>query len=307
MKTKTIAATLLLAASLSASQATLTDDASVQVANPNNNYGALPQLQVGPTSTALLRFSLADLPSGTTAAIIQRATLRLYVNRLATAGAVEFRSAGISWADKTVTYATLPQLSSTASRSVVIEAANTFITFDVTQFVRNSLQSGQSHTAGAVLSLGAEAYFDSKENLATSQPATLDIQLTGPQGPQGIQGLQGIPGIAGSPGSPGAQGPKGDPGDSSVLANLSTFQVADFSIPLGSGVRRSLSCPLAYPRLVSGGCGWAFSLDSANILSLFDLTYSGPDPINSNGAWLCVAANGTVTTQTLRLYVNCAK
>ncbi|MBI4910536.1 MAG: collagen-like protein [Acidobacteria bacterium] len=292
---------MMAAGRLHGAQATLTDDATVQMALPTNNFGGLPQLQVGASSMALVRFSLASLPAGTTDTTIQRANLRLFVNRVTTPGSVEFRPVEQEWAEKTVSWAAMPGFVTPVAGGIAVEAANGFVTVDVTAQVRSALHNGQKFFGGAIRSAGAEAFFDSKENTSTSQAPSLDIQLTGPQGPQGIAG------VAGATGATGPKGDKGDPGTSGLLENLSGFSVADFGISLGTTVVRRLACPTGYPRLVSGGCGWPFAQASANLLSLFDLAYSGPDPDNSAGAWRCVAANGTVSTQTLRLYVSCAK
>lgn len=289
---------LLAVTQLQGAQGTLIDDATVQVNLPTNNFGGLPQLQVGASATALLRFSLADLPAGTTDATIQRATLRLFVNRLTTAGNIQFRGVDDTWSEKTVTYAAMPRWTGTLVGPITVESANGFVSFDVTAALRDAVRRGYAVFGGGLVSYGAEVFFDSKESTSTSQPAQLDIQLTGPQGPQGPQGIQGPQGVP---------GPKGDPGSSSVLANLSTWQVHDVSVGGLVASQRSLSCPANYPQLVSGGCGWPFAFDSASVVSSFTVAYSGPDPSNSNGTWKCVATNGTPSTQTLRIYVNCAK
>ena len=72
--------------------APLTADSHVSTLLPAINFGGLPTLNVGGGSTALLRFDLAPLPAGTTAAKVVKATLVLFVNRVGTAGAVELQT-----------------------------------------------------------------------------------------------------------------------------------------------------------------------------------------------------------------------
>src|ERR1700735_1937026 len=69
-----------------AAQATLVADAHVNQALPAVNSGAISNLYVGAGYTALLQFDLDVLPTGTTAAQISKAVLRVYCNRVDTAG-----------------------------------------------------------------------------------------------------------------------------------------------------------------------------------------------------------------------------
>src|SRR5580698_9709406 len=71
-----------------AAQATLVADAHVNSALPTVNSGAISNLDVGGGYTTLLQFDLSMLPAGTTASQVSRAVLRLYVNRVTTAGVV---------------------------------------------------------------------------------------------------------------------------------------------------------------------------------------------------------------------------
>jgi hypothetical protein len=75
-------------------EATLVADAHVSSARPAVNSGAISNLDVGGGYTALLQFDLSTLPAGTTAAQVSRATLRLYCNRMDTAGLVSLQPVG---------------------------------------------------------------------------------------------------------------------------------------------------------------------------------------------------------------------
>src|ERR1700734_1869577 len=67
-------------------EATLVADAHVNSALPGTNSGAISNLNVGGGYTTLLQFDLSTLPAGTTSAQVTRAMLRLYCNRVNTAG-----------------------------------------------------------------------------------------------------------------------------------------------------------------------------------------------------------------------------
>src|SRR5271167_2025071 len=75
-------------------EATLVADAHVNSARPAVNSGAISNLNVGGGYTALLQFDLSTLPAGTTAAQVSRSTLRLYCNRVTTAGLVSVQGVG---------------------------------------------------------------------------------------------------------------------------------------------------------------------------------------------------------------------
>src|ERR1700678_1672036 len=84
-------------------EATLLADAHVNSALPAVNSGAISNLNVGGGYTALLQFDLSMLPSGTTAAQVSRATLRLYCNRMDTGGVVSLQPVSGSWGEYSVT------------------------------------------------------------------------------------------------------------------------------------------------------------------------------------------------------------
>lgn len=302
MKTQTISGGLLLMAAaqiLQAAQGILTDDATVQVQLPTNNFGALPQLQVGLNSRTFLRFSLSGLPSGVTAATVRKATIRLFANRVAAPGRVEFAYVEPAWSEKTVSFSNAPG-ANVVTNSFLVDTANTFVSFEATKFVQFALNGGLQSFGVLLTPQGStEVFFDSKESTSTSQAASLDIELTGPQGPQGLPGATGPAGPA---------GPKGDTGGSTVLGGLSTFQVEDHTIGSTTSKTYYLSCPAGYPQLVSGGCGLPFhQADNVNVFADVKYFYTGPAPRNSNGEWQCSVYNGAFESKTVRLYVQCAK
>ena len=84
--------TILLAFTARATDAPLLSDAHISSAHPSTNFGSLTNLAVGNGNTALIQFNLGSLPAGTTSGEIAAATLRLYVNRVNTAGALDFEA-----------------------------------------------------------------------------------------------------------------------------------------------------------------------------------------------------------------------
>ncbi|MDZ4800137.1 MAG: DNRLRE domain-containing protein [Bryobacteraceae bacterium] len=287
----------LIAASvqLNAAQGILTDDATVQVQLPTNNFGNLPQLQVGSQSNAFLRFSLTALPPGTTDINVQKATVRLYLNRVLAPGDVEFNYVDLPWSEKIVTFANAPPKNGTYGQFAV-DTANGFVNFDATRVVQIALKAGLSSFGVALTPKGgAEVFFDSKESTGTSQAAQLDIQLFGPTGPVGPMGPAG------------PQGPTGSTGSSSLVGSLSSFQVADHDLSAGVSNTFYLGCPTGYPTLVSGGCGFPFVERTPDAFLAFKYFYSGPSPSNPNSSWQCSMYNAALTAKTVRLYVNCAR
>ena len=214
-----LAAWLAAALPVSAVEATLVADAHVNSALPGVNSGAISNLNVGGGYTALLQFDLSMLPAGTTAAQVSRAVLRLYCNRVNTAGVVSLQPVDGAWGEYSVTYSTLPALGS-AVETVSVGQAGAFVTVDVTSLVQGWV-SAPSTNNGLALTAGAAAVqFDSKENDLTGHAAELDVSLVsggsvGPAGPAGATGPAGASGPAGETGATGPmglQGPQGPQG-----------------------------------------------------------------------------------------------
>lgn len=209
-----LAAALLPALPAPAAQPPLLADAHVSAAQPAINFGGLPTLNVGGGATGLLRFDLATLPAGTTAAKVVKASLVLYVNRVGTPGAVELQAVNAPWSEAGVTAGTLPPLSGAGSGPLLpVAAAGQYLSVDVTALVKQWVGNPASNFGLAITpALAAPAtvaFFDSKENTATGHVAQLDITLAD----QGAKGDPGPPGLPGLPGATGATGPKGDKGE----------------------------------------------------------------------------------------------
>ncbi len=205
-----------------ASESTLLADTYVTTARPSTNYGALSNLYVNSAGTALLRFDLTAVPTGTTSAQVGRATLRVYVNRVNVPGTLAVSPVSAAWNEEAVTQQTLPPL----GNAVDVEAAadeGMFIAFDVTALVKTWIDAPSTNFGFALTATSTDVVLDSKESDTTAHPATLDITLaagagTGPVGPQGAKGdkgdtgAQGPAGVAGVGGAQGPAGPSGVPG-----------------------------------------------------------------------------------------------
>ena len=191
-------------------EATLAADAHVNSALPAVNSGAISNLNVGGGYTALLQFDLSTLSAGTTAAQVTRATLRLYCNRMDTAGLVSLQPVNGAWGEYSVTYATLPTLGA-AAQVVQVSQAGAYVAVDVTALVQGWLSAPATNNGVALTAGTAAVQFDSKENDLTGHAAVLDVALAsvGPSGPSGAVGPQGPAGVAGATGPAGPQGPQG--------------------------------------------------------------------------------------------------
>ena len=129
---------LLLTGPALALDAPLSADTHISTALPTNNFGAVTTLNVGTGATALLRFDLNTLPAATAADKLVKASLKLYVNRVGTAGAIEVQTVNSAWAESTVTAGNAPTTSGAGSGpTVAVNAAGQYVTVDLTAQVKS--------------------------------------------------------------------------------------------------------------------------------------------------------------------------
>ncbi len=229
-----LAALLAAAMPAYATEATPVADAHVNSARPGVNSGAISNLYVGNGYTALVQFDLSTLPAGTTAAQVTKAVLRLYCNRVDTAGLVSVAAVGGAWGEYSVTYATLPSIGSVA-QVVQVGQAGAYVTVDVTSLVQGWVGAPATNNGVALTAGTAAVQFDSKENDLTGHGATLDVQLAsqGPAGAAGAAGPAGAPGLQGPAGAAGVAGPAGVPGVAGVKGDTGAVGSAGATGPAG--------------------------------------------------------------------------
>ncbi len=214
---------LALAVSFAAAQIPATDDSYTASSSGSGNFGNQSMLNViGPGVNSYIRFDLTALPAGLTSSNISKATVRLNINGVTSAGTFDVYLVTKAWTEGALTFNTAPTLGTKVASAVMIPASKRyFIDVDVTSAVQAWLSSpnpSPNYGVALVPSSGSSisVAFDSKENTSTSHDPELYVALVsaGPQGPQGIQGIQGIQGPQGQTGATGATGAPGATGAS---------------------------------------------------------------------------------------------
>ena len=224
---------LLLSGSARA-QSNLTDDAHT-TSDPklaDANFGTNPNLTVSPTGNVYVKFKLTPtLPAETAGADVSKATLKLYVGNVSTAGRLDVYQVVSPWDESTIKANNAPALGPliTTTAQVGADKRGQFLVIDLTETVRLWLGDDGAGTNGAPnyglalaphpLDAGnptaANITFDSKENSQTSHEPALHVLLGaggGVPGPQGPAGPQGETGAQGPAGPTGPTGPQGEPG-----------------------------------------------------------------------------------------------
>src|SRR5438270_11093045 len=113
------ALSLVLLGTAAQAQITPSDDAYVNAASATTNFGNAVTLNVASGSqTSYLRFDFTPVPSSYTGAQVAKATLKLFVNSVTTAGSFNIDLVGTSWTERKITYSLQPALLSTIASSV---------------------------------------------------------------------------------------------------------------------------------------------------------------------------------------------
>ncbi len=162
-------------------QLTPTGDAYTNTAAMTTNYGAKTLLDVESTQTSFIQFNLSSIPSGYTSADVTKATLKLYVNAVTTAGSFNVDYVNGTWTESTIDASNAPALGATIAASVPLITAdkNQYILVDVTAAVQAWLSGTANDGIALVANSPLNASFDAKENTTTSHPAELDIVFAG--------------------------------------------------------------------------------------------------------------------------------
>jgi len=193
---------------LSAADAPIIADTYISAGAPATSFGSAVSITIAPGNTGLVQFNLASIPPSSTVPV---AYLKVYVNKVTASGALTFSPVLSAWTEG-VTSSTGPAVGASFA-SVPVTVANTFVLLDVTAQVNGWLASPSTNFGIAIAgTAGTAVLLDTKENTATSHPATLDLTVIGPQGANGSAGGVGANGANGPAGATGATGAKGPTG-----------------------------------------------------------------------------------------------
>lgn len=171
-------------------QAVLVADAHIST-NGNGNFGTNPQLNVSDKNTAFVKFNIAQtLKAGITADEVAKATVKFYVNKVATAGKLDIFPILEDWDEKTITATNTPATGVLAltTQQIGKDAQGNYVLIDITELVKQWLGDGQNglpnygfammpHPVDADTPQLADLNFDSKENPQTSHDGVLNVQL----------------------------------------------------------------------------------------------------------------------------------
>ena len=177
---------LLFLATVNFAQITPSDDAYVNSAAPTTNYGAAGLLNLqSAATTSFIRFDLTALPAGYTGASVAKATLKLYVNTVATAGSFNVDLVNGVWSERTITYNLQPVITTAivSGFPLATSSKGTYVEIDITSAMVSWLNGTQPNDGIAlVANTPLVATFDSKENTAASHPPEIDIVFAGISG-----------------------------------------------------------------------------------------------------------------------------
>jgi hypothetical protein len=193
---------LLMVVAVSAvAQITPSDDSYTLTSSPTVNFGAKTTLEVESAgATTFVRFNLSGIPSTVSGAMVAKATMKVYVGTVTTAGSFNVDLITSTWTESAITANDSPTLGTAIASAVPVSKAdkNQYVLVDVTTAVVDWL-NGTANDGLAIVPDGAVSFaLNSKETTTTSHPPELDLVLTGPAGPPGsITGVTAGPGLTG--------------------------------------------------------------------------------------------------------------
>ena len=183
------------------------DDAYVDLAARGANFGKNPNLLVrrargkgrGGDRAAFLKFDLSALPDDLLPDEVAKATLRLWVQQVRKPGTLVVEQVLDDWDETDITGRNAPD-SEAAVPEVAVELgfadAGRFLTVDVTDVVLAWLADPAADHGLALVSDGAEAWFDSKENPQTGHAPELEVALVAVS-TAGVDSITAGPGLTG--------------------------------------------------------------------------------------------------------------
>ena len=182
-------------------QITPSDDSYTLTSQPTANFGAKNTLEVESSgATTFVRFDLSGIPPSVTGSMVAKATLKVYVSTVSTAGSFNVDLVTSSWTESTITANNSPTLGTAIASAIPVTTAdkNKYVLIDVTAAAVEWL-NGTANDGLALVPDGTVLFaLNSKETTTTSHPPELDIVLTGPAGPPGpISGVTAGSGLTG--------------------------------------------------------------------------------------------------------------
>ena len=182
-------------------QTAVVSDAHTSFSSANGNFGSATAITVSSNNTAYVRFEIArTLPPGATGEDVGRATVQLFVNKVANAGKLDLYPVLGPWDEKTISANNAPPLGQLAvtTQQISKDAQNNYVVIDITELVKQWLGDGSGqnalpnygfalipHPIGTETPELANISFDSKENSQTSHDGSLTVQLE--SGQAGLQ------------------------------------------------------------------------------------------------------------------------
>jgi hypothetical protein len=177
-------------------QSSLTDDAHTITAprSADSNFGTNPNLTVSSSGNAYIRFNLAStLPASTPGSQIDKATLKLFIGNITSAGKLDVYEVMGTWQESTIAANNAPILGGlvATTQEITTDQRDKFLVIDITDTVRQWLGSDGQGTNGipnhgiALIAHPVDGNtpeiihitFDSKENSQTSHEPRLSIYL----------------------------------------------------------------------------------------------------------------------------------
>src|SRR5690242_9971586 len=134
---------LAFVAQFAAAQIPATDDGYTASSSPSSNFGSSSQLNViGPGVNRYIRFDLMALPAVLNSANVSKATLRLNVNGVTSAGTFDVYLVTKAWTEGALTFNNGPTLGTKVASAVMVTASKrNFVDVDVTTAVQAWLAS----------------------------------------------------------------------------------------------------------------------------------------------------------------------
>ena len=160
------------------------------------NYGSSPSLNVAANVTSYLQFSVNSyVPTGIIGKDVAKATLKIFVNSVTTAGSFNVSSVNSAWIEETIrgNYRPIIGLKVAGPIAIPTTLAKHWISIDITHQVQDWLDGISINNGLALIAANnINVSFDSKESATFSQAPEIDIimaKVPGIQGPKGPQEL----------------------------------------------------------------------------------------------------------------------